>query len=238
MRYTSLILVCVAPFCIAQSSPPGATFGPFLAENCYTCHSSKAKTAGLDLEAFAGLASILEDRATGESVLRMLKTGKMPPGGMLRPREPDLAAVIKKLEDAFGTSAAVTKAVSGHVPPHRLNRAEYNNTIRDLLGVDIHAADDFPQDDSIYGFDNIADALSISPLLTEKYIAAAEKIANIAVFGPELQPEPVRFDVAVPRRMETTNIVRITKPAYYSMSNYDVTGLSQPGSYHLTTSCR
>jgi len=233
MRYTSLILVCVAPFCIAQSSPPGATFGPFLAENCYTCHSSKAKTAGLDLEAFAGRASILEDRATGESVLRMLKTGKMPPGGMLRPREADLAAVIKKLEDAFGTSAAVTKAVSGHVPPHRLNRAEYNNTIRDLLGVDIHAADDFPQDDSIYGFDNIADALSISPLLTEKYIAAAEKIANIAVFGPELQPEPVRFDVAVPRRMETTNIVRITKPAYNSMSNYDVTGLSQPGSYHL-----
>lgn len=122
----------------------------------------------------------------------------------------------------------------GHIAPHRLNRAEYNNTIRDLLGVDIQAADDFPQDDSIYGFDNIADALSVSPLLMEKYVAAAEKIANAAIFGPDLKPEPVRFDLVIPRRMEATNIVRITKPAYYSPWNYDVTGLSQPGSLHLS----
>jgi hypothetical protein len=122
----------------------------------------------------------------------------------------------------------------GHIAPHRLNRTEYNNTIRDLLGVDMHPADDFPQDDAVYGFDNIADSLSISPLLMEKYVAAAEKIANVAIFGPDLKPEPVRFDVAIPRRMETTSYVPITKPAYYSMSDYDVTGLSQPGSYHLS----
>ena len=67
----------------------------------------------------------------------------------------------------------------------------------------------------------------------EKYIAAAEKVANTAIFGPDLKPEPVRIDVAIPRRMETTSYVPITKPAYYSMSDYDVTGLSQPGSYHL-----
>jgi len=165
----------------------------------------------------------------------------MPPAGMRSPNEGALRAVIKKLEDVLETSGAAPKPENtssikpdpGHVPPHRLNRAEYNNTIRDLLGVDIHAANDFPQDDSMYGFDNIADSLSISPLLMEKYIGAAEKIAHIAVFGPDLTPEPVRFDVPIPRRMETTNYVRIRSQPYYSMWNYDLTGLSQPGSYHL-----
>ncbi len=158
----------------------------------------------------------------------------MPPAGVPRPKEAQLKAAIGKLESSFAAIDAAALPDPGHIAPHRLNRAEYNNTIRDLLGVDIHAADDFPQDDSMYGFDNIADSLSISPLLMEKYVAAAEKIAHIAVFGPDLKPEPVRFDVPIPRRMETTNTVRITKPAYYSMWNYDVTGLSQPGSYHLS----
>ena len=162
----------------------------------------------------------------------------MPPAGMAPANEAELRTAIKNLEDALGARTTAIGPDPGHIAPHRLNRTEYNNTIRDLLGVDMHAADDFPQDDAVYGFDNIADSLSISPLLMEKYIAAAEKVANTAIFGPDLKPEPVRIDVAIPRRMETTSYVPITKPAYYSMSDYDVTGLSQPGSYHLTTSCR
>jgi hypothetical protein len=225
-----LILFCITCAGLAQTP---RDLRPFLAANCYSCHNSRAKTAGLDLESYASRKSILEDRPTWESVLTMLKSGQMPPASMPRPDEAQLRAVIAKLEDAFAAIDAAAKPDPGHVPPHRLNRAEYNNTVRDLLGVDVHAADDFPQDDSMYGFDNIADSLSISPLLMEKYVAAAEKIAKIAVFGPDLKPEPVRFEVAVPRRMETTNIMRITKPAYYSMQNYDLTGLSQPGSYHL-----
>src|ERR1017187_2777048 len=132
----------------------------------------------------------------------MLKSGQMPPAGAPRPSEAQLTAFVKTLEDAFAASdaAAAAKRDPGHVPPHRLNRAEYNNTIRDLLGVEPQIANDFPQDDSMYGFDNIADSLSISPLLMEKYVAAAEKIANIAVFGPDLKPEPVRLDVPIPRR--------------------------------------
>jgi hypothetical protein len=196
--------------------------------------SRAKKTAGIDLEAYAGQASVLDDRATGEDVLKMLKSGQMPPAGMPRPDENELQAVIKNLEGAFLAADAAAKPDPGHIAPHRLNRTEYNNTVRDLLGVDIHPADDFPQDDSVFGFDNIADSLTISPLLMEKYIAAAEKIADTAIFGPDLKPAPVRIDVPVPRRMETTNSVEITKPAYYSMSNYDVTGLSQPGSYHLS----
>ena len=180
--------------------------------------------AGLDLEAAASRSfSILEDRAIWENVLTKLRSGQMPPEGTPRPDEKELQAAIHKLEAALLITSASAKADPGHVAPHRLNRTEYNNTVRDLLGVDTHPADDFPQDDSVYGFDNIADSLTISPLLMEKYMAAAEKIADTAVFGPDLKPAPVRIDVAIPRRMETTNSVQITTPAYYSMSNYDVT---------------
>jgi len=233
-----LIVVCAMPFGISQTRPASSapadlanTVRPFVSSNCFACHNSKAKMSGLDLEAAAGNASLLNDRTTWENVLAKLKAGQMPPPGMPRPNDAELKAVIKKLEDVFNTESAAPDP--GHIAPHRLNRTEYNNTIRDLLGIDIHPADDFPQDDAVYGFDNIADSLTISPLLMEKYIAAAEKIADAAIFGPDLKPAPVRIDVAVPRRMETTNTVQITKPAYYSITNYDVTGLSQPGSYHL-----
>ncbi len=66
----------------------------------------------------------------------------------------------------------------------RLNRTEYNNTIKELLGVDLRPADDFPQDDSGYGFDNIGDVLSLSPALMEKYVTAADRVARRALFGP------------------------------------------------------
>ena len=233
----SLTLLCATPFSLGQTPSSASadlanTVRPFIANHCYSCHNSQAKMSGLDLEAAAGHTSFLDDRITWEKVLTKLKAGQMPPVGVPRPNEAELQAVIKNLEGAFG--AASDGPDPGHIAPHRLNRTEYNNTIRDLLGVDIHPADDFPQDDAVYGFDNIADSLTISPLLMEKYMAAAEKIADTAVFGPDLKPAPVRIDVAIPRRMETTNTMQITKPAYYSMSNYDVTGLSQPGSYHLS----
>jgi mono/diheme cytochrome c family protein len=234
-------LLLVPPLCLAQAPAPQSTseefarvVQPLLSDSCFTCHNSRLKTADLDLEAYARRASVTADRAKWEIVVRMLKARQMPPPGTPRPNDADVKRVTSWLENEFARADQLAKPNPGRVTAHRLNRAEYNNTIRDLLGVEIQAADDFPQDDSVYGFDNIADALSVSPLLMEKYLAAAENIANIAVFGPDLKPEPVRFDLVIPRRMETTNVIRITKPAYYSPSNYDVTGLSQPGSMHLT----
>jgi hypothetical protein len=86
----------------------------------------------------------------------------------------------------------------GRVTIHRLNRAEYNNTIRDLVGVDFHPADDFPADDVGYGFDNIGDVLSTSPLLLEKYMRAAERIMDQAIITPKPNavPPTKTFDVA------------------------------------------
>jgi Protein of unknown function (DUF1592)/Protein of unknown function (DUF1588)/Protein of unknown function (DUF1587)/Protein of unknown function (DUF1585)/Protein of unknown function (DUF1595) len=227
----------ISPAQSSQSQPDLVAMkplSPIFEKYCLTCHSTQVKSAGLDLEAYIKHASILDDRETGEKILKKLLAGQMPPPGMPRPTDDEIKNVTKALQDAFAYADAHAAADPGHIAPHRLNRAEYDNTVRDLLGVDTHTAQDFPQDDSAFGFDNIADTLSISPVLMQKYIAAAEKIAKIAVFGPDLKPEPVRFDVPIPRRMETTNVVKIKKPKYYSMANYDTTGLSMPGSYHLT----
>ncbi len=114
---------------------------------------------------------------------------------------------------------------SGRVTARRLNRIEYDNTVRDLLGVDLHSSDDFPQDDSGYGFDNIGDVLSLSPVLMEKYLTAAEKISRTAVFGIEpLKPTLVRL-----RSGE-----RNQPPQLTPLTDYDLTGLSLPNAIHTT----
>ena len=112
----------------------------------------------------------------------------------------------------------------GRVTARRLNRAEYNNTIRDLTGVDLRPADDFPQDDSGYGFDNIGDVLSLSPGLMEKYLAAAEKVTRTALFGPE----PLK-----PTLERCTTAGRRVIPNAQPLRDYDRTGLSLPGASDL-----
>jgi hypothetical protein len=208
---------------------------PFFAKNCYGCHNAKLKTAGLDLEQYAGAAPGAQNREVFEKVLRKLQAGEMPPKDPARPSEAEFNAVTNWIQARYAITASSSAGDSaGVIHVRRLNRAEYNNTIRDLLGVDVQPADDFPQDDSAYGFDNIAQALSVSPLLMEKYLATAERIARAAVFGPDLKTTTEVFLPPLPRRMEFTNGTHIGFPAYYSKKDYDETGLSQPGSFHKT----
>jgi mono/diheme cytochrome c family protein len=198
---------------------------PFFSTNCYICHNSGLKSGGLDLEMYKTPASITHDRKGWEKVLQKLRTGEMPPGEMPRPDKAQLETVIRWIESEFKRSETLEKPDPGRVTARRLNRAEYNNSVRDLLGVDLRPADDFPQDDSGYGFDNIGDVLSLSPVLMEKYLAAAERVARTALFGPELlKPTIAR------RRPSGQRIVRTTTP----LLNYDLTGLSLPNSIHLT----
>lgn len=197
---------------------------PFLARHCSGCHGPGQAAGGFNLAALQPPAA--GNVETWARILRRVQAGEMPPKPMPRP-------------DA-AESAAFTGWVSGELrrlerpllTRRRLNRVEYDNTVRDLLGVDVHAAEDFPQDDSVFGFDNIAEALTVSPLLVEKQFAAAERIARQALFGPETRTATTRWEVPIPRRMEVTNPVKITVPAYYSMADYDVTGQSQPGAFH------
>jgi mono/diheme cytochrome c family protein len=233
-------LACVAlmlPASQAQKPAGTAAFAksvqPFLAEHCYACHNAEQKSGGLNLQVYKATSSITENREIWELVVQKLRTGQMPPKGLPRPAKAALEAVTRWIEQEFARADRLAKPDPGRVTARRLNRTEYNNTVRDLLGIDIEAANDFPQDDSAHGFDNIADALSLSPTLMEKYMAAAEKISRLAVFGPELKPLTFRIEPTRPRRMEA-NPVRIEEPPFYTMFDYDVTGISHPGSYHLT----
>ncbi len=118
-----------------------------------------------------------------------------------------------------------TKPDAGRVTARRLNRAEYNNTVRDLLGIDFRPADDFPQDDSGYGFDNIGDVLSLSPVLLEKYLKAAETAVHAAIDGPgTVKPTVMRAN----RPRANSHCCRSR------ISEYDLTGLSMPNALHTT----
>ncbi len=227
------VLAIVIP--VSQAQKTDTTFEktilPFIEENCAGCHNAKSPAGGLNFELYQTPATVLQAREHWENVLHKLQTGEMPPQGLPRPDRTQTETVMRWLENQFAHANKLVKPDPGRITARRLNRAEYNNTVRDLLGVDIEPANDFPQDDSAHGFDNIADALTLSPTLMERYLAAAEKIAQLAVFGPAVKVQTFRIEPTRPRRMET-NPVQITQPPFYTMQDYDATGISHPGSYH------
>jgi mono/diheme cytochrome c family protein len=206
---------------------------PFFNRTCYGCHNSSVRSGGLNLETFSGAIASPEDAATVDKILRRIRAGEMPPASRPRPDEAELRLVTNWLESELDRTDALAPGNRNRAVVRRLNRAEYSNTIRDLLGVDMDIANDFPPDDSVHGFDNVAEALSVSPLLMEKYLAAAERISRTAVFGSDVKNLTTTYQKALPRRMETTNLVLVQQPAYYSPTDYDVSGLSHPGSLHI-----
>jgi hypothetical protein len=147
----------------------------------------------------------------------------MPPPGSPRPEPTQLKHVTAWVTDELARIERTTKPRAGRVTARRLNRAEYNNTVRDLLGVDTRPADDFPQDDSGYGFDTIGDVLSVSPPLLEKYLTAAERVARTAIFGPERLP---------PRLIELRPARREPQAPATLPTVYDKTGLHLPQAVH------
>lgn len=155
---------------------------PVLAKHCLVCHNGKSKVSGLNLEQ--------PQAAVWEKVLDKVSTGRMPPAGSPRLSKEELAAVVGWIESSIVREGPTGP---GRVTAHRLNRVEYNNTIRDLLGVTLRPADEFPLDDAGYGFDNIGDVLSVSPLLMEKYITAARRLSTAAVFGENAPAKPTKL---------------------------------------------
>ncbi|MGI8990864.1 MAG: DUF1592 domain-containing protein [Bryobacteraceae bacterium] len=174
---------CLALACLTAATPDGVR--PFLSKNCLACHNDKTKIADLSLE-----RSELPP-ATWEKVLDKLSSGRMPPPGSPKPAKADVAAVVASIEKSIGQSSDA--AGPGRVTSRRLNRVEYNNTVRDLLSVSLRPADQFPLDDAGYGFDNIGDVLSVSPLLMEKYMAAARKLSQAAVYSEPVSPKPTKL---------------------------------------------
>src|SRR5688572_9356151 len=157
----------------------------FVQSHCANCHNNSAKAGDLDFSSKLNGKTFEDNRDLWQKVAERVKLGQMPPPGMPRPPAEASAATVRWLESEFARQDALIQPQAGRVTARRLNRAEYNNTVRDLLGIDIRPADTFPADTAAFGFDNISDALTLSPALLENYVDAAERAVRTALFGPE-----------------------------------------------------
>ena len=165
------------------SSDQAAAQRAIINQYCSTCHSDKAKAAGMDSARKIDfdrldIADVSRDAETWERVVRKLRAGMMPPSGIRRPDRETYKGLIAWLENELDRNAVT------YTPPpglHRLNRTEYANVLQDLLDLNIDPAKYLPSDDSTRGFDNIAGALGVSSTLVEAYVSAAQKVSRLAI---------------------------------------------------------
>lgn len=184
---TGAIIAFNSAICAAQQTPHDAAgFQGTVDSYCVTCHNDTLNTAGLSLQQVE-VADIAAGAETWEKVLRKLKGRTMPPSGMPRPDGPTYDAFAGFLESALDRQARLEPR-PGRPAIRRMNRTEYMNAVRDILAVDIHDDTILPADDTMFGFDNIGDVLTLSPLLAEQYISAARKVRRQALGEPEMQP--------------------------------------------------
>ena len=167
----------------SSSTSPNAVIGQY----CVTCHNERLKTGGLVLENLDIEERSPEVAALREKIVRKVRAGVMPPARSPHPDKAVQVNLVSRLERINDREAELAPN-PGRPLVHRLNRAEYANAVRDLLGIEIDGRALLPADDSSYGFDNVADVLSMSPSLLERYLLAARKISRIAVADPTLLP--------------------------------------------------
>ncbi|HEY0267432.1 MAG TPA: DUF1592 domain-containing protein [Rhizomicrobium sp.] len=165
-----------APVAPATATP--ADRKHMLMQYCTACHNDKLKTAGMSVVPLDP-ENLAANEPTWEKILRRLSLGEMPPKGMPRPPKDQIADFTHWLSTSLDAMAAADPN-PGHSAVRRMNRAEYSNAVRDLLALDIDFAKDLPVDDTGYGFDNIADVLTVSPTLMDRYITVAGKISRLA----------------------------------------------------------
>jgi mono/diheme cytochrome c family protein len=194
----------------AQVSGDATTVRAAVDRYCVTCHNSRATTPAtatgvvLDRE---DLNHVAGNPELWEKVVRKLRTGSMPPEGSPRPDRATHDALVGFIESRLDR-AATERPNPGRSSVHRLNRAEYANAIRDLLALEVDAAALLPPDDTADGFDNIADVLSLSPALLERYLSAAAKISALAVGSSKItansETYKVRGDMSQVEHIEGT----------------------------------
>ena len=185
MKKTGLLVLVLTSVAAAQITVP-QTQRAFLDQYCVGCHSDRLKTGGLSLQKL-DVAHPEQNAETWEKVIRKVRAGLMPPAGLPRPERAVLSDFAAKLENAID-QASLAHPNPGRPALHRLNRAEYANSVSDLLGIDVNVASLLPTDDSSHGFDNMAEVLNVSPTLMEGYVRAAGQIAREAVGDPGMTP--------------------------------------------------
>ena len=182
-----IILMASASFAADQTaSAPQALLGRY----CVACHNDKLITAGVSLSSATN--DVSHQASLFEKVLRKVRTGEMPPTGMPAPEAAARGEFAAWLEGQLDRTAKANPN-PGAPTIHRLNRAEYTNAIRDLLGLDLASSADLPPDNSGYGFDNIGDVLSTSPMHMEKYMSMARRVSRLAVGTVKATPAVEKF---------------------------------------------
>ena len=167
-----------------------------LDQYCITCHNDRLKTGGVTLEQDAiDVTHVAGGAELWEKVARKLRTREMPPPRRPRPDDATYTAFVDWIESEID-SAALANPNPGTETVHRLNRTEYTNAIRDLLALEIDGRELLPADDQSYGFDNIADVLSLSPSLLERYMLAAGKIAQLAIGDTAIRKTTVTYSTS------------------------------------------
>ena len=172
-----------------RTSVASNTTRSILDRYCVTCHNARLKTANLLLDEL-DVSHLAAHADVAEKVIRKLRAGMMPPSGMRRPDQATVEAMVQWMENEIDAHATPYLQPPGL---HRLNRTEYTNAVRDVLGLQVDATQFLPSDDSTRGFDNIAAALTVSPALLEAYVSAARKISRLAI-GDVVAPTQVVFE--------------------------------------------
>ena len=173
---------------------------------CVTCHNTRLKTGGLALDGAvldhlsqSTGQSAGDDAQVWEKALRKLRGHQMPPPGSPQPPQKDVDSFVAWMENALDSAAGDSHAKSpkaGYVPIQRLNRTEYATSVKALVGVDVNPKEVLPQDIQVEGFDNIADALSVSPAFLDQYVTAARHLAQLAVGNPNPRVSSVKYSIA------------------------------------------
>ena len=185
----------VAAVSSGWAQTPSSSHRALLDRYCVTCHNERLRTAGLTLDT-VDLADVAAEAVVWEMVVRKLRADAMPPGGRPRPDRGASAALVTWLETALDRAAAERPDPGRRPAIHRLNRTEYANAVGALLGLEVDARELLPADDTdVHGFDNIADVLSTSPALLERYVSAARKVSRLAIGLAPAGPSLRTYDV-------------------------------------------
>ena len=187
----TLLVAIVGQPCRAQdTSDVAKVIVPFVEKHCVQCHGEKKTKGDLSLHTFKDDESILKANKIWLTVVEKVRSGEMPPKGKPRPSPQEIEQFEKGVKGVFERYARSGKRDPGRVTMRRLSKFEYQTTIRDLLGVRIPLADDFPGDVVAHGFDNLGDANALSPHYLDRYMAAAEALVRAAVVIGEPPPPP------------------------------------------------
>jgi mono/diheme cytochrome c family protein len=226
MRRVTLVTIVVAAWAAFPLAADPSRFDesvkPFLRRHCAGCHNSKNPTAGLNVAAYGSEQDVWAHPEVFEKIQKRLLTGDMPPKPLPKPNADQQRSVVEWISTGLARLDAEQVPQPGRVTARRLNRVEYNNTIRDLFGIGLRPADEFPPDDSGYGFDNIGDVLSVSPVLMERYLKAAWQVSKAVVVVPGQKMAPTRGRVNLDgggseRPREKSVTLDLPAPAQYRL---------------------